>query len=111
MFQVNPLFALLIVQCLLVFVGLTIFTIIKNRKLSAKDLIAQRELRVLHAEVDKQAQVNNELMAWKVMFNDLQEKFEGIRIVNEKLKNSLSALIPEAERSKEYEQTIIQTDH
>jgi len=81
--------------------------IVKYRKLSAMEVAAQRDLRVLHAEVNKQGQINNELMAWKVMFNDLQEKFEGIRLVNEKLKNSLAALIPEAERSKEYEQLIV----
>jgi len=104
--QVDPLLALLVVQFLLVFAGLTIFMIIKYRKLSAKEEKAQREVLVLNAEVDKQGQINNELMAWKVMFNDLQEKFEGIRIVNEKLKNSLAALIPEAERTKEYEQLI-----
>ncbi len=94
--KIDPLYALLTVQCLLLFAGLTIFLIIKNRKLSAKEVAAQREMRVLHTEVNKQSLVNNEL----------QEKFEEIRTVNEKLINSLAALIPEAERTKEYEQLI-----
>ena len=107
MLQVDPLLALLIVQFLLIFAGLTIFMIIKYRKLSAKEVKARREAHILDAEVIKQGQINDELKTWKVMFNDLQEKFEGIRIVNEKLKNSLAALIPEAERTKEFEQLIV----
>ncbi len=106
MLKIDPLFALIAVQCLLVFAGITIFIIVKYRKLSAMELAAQRELRSLRAEVDKQAQIKHELRVWKHMFNELQEKFEGIRTVNEKLKDSLAALIPEAERSKEYEQLI-----
>ena len=106
MLQVDPLLALLTVQFLLIFAGLTIFMIIKYRKLSAKEAKAQRDVLLLDAEVMKQGKINNELKTWKVMFNDLQEKFQGIRIINEKLKNSLAALIPEAERTKEYEQLI-----
>ena len=106
MLQVDPLFALLTVQCLLIFAGLTIYMFIKYRRLSAREAAAQRDLHVLHSEVDKQSQISIELAAWKGMFDELQEKFEGIRIVNEKLKNSMAALIPEAERSKEYEQLI-----
>ena len=106
MLQVDPLFALLTVQGLLVFAGLTIFMIIRYRKLSAREAAAQKDLHVLHSQVDKQSQISIELAAWKGMFDELQEKFEGIRTVNEKLKNSLASLIPEAERSKEYEQLI-----
>jgi len=104
--QVDPLFALLTVQCLLIFAGLTIYILIKYRRLSAREDATQRDLSALQSEVDKQAQIKNELVTLKVMFNELQNKFEGIRGVNEKLKSSLAALIPEAERSKEYEQLI-----
>jgi chromosome segregation ATPase len=104
--QVDPLFALLTVQGLLVFAGLTIFMIIRYRKLSAREAAAQREMQALHSEVDKQARMNIELTSWKDMFDDLQKNFEGIRTANVKLKDSMAALIPEAERSKEYEQLI-----
>jgi chromosome segregation ATPase len=79
---------------------------IKYRRLSARDVATQRDMRDLQTEVDKQAQIKNELMTLKAMFNELQDKFEGIRGVNEKLKSSIAALIPEAERSKEYELLI-----
>lgn len=106
MLHVDPLLALLTVQGLLVFAGLTIFMIFRYRKLSAREAAAQKDLHGLHSEADKQSQISIELAAWKGMFDELQEKFEGIRTVNEKLKNSLASLIPEAERSKEYEQLI-----
>ncbi|UCH81009.1 MAG: hypothetical protein JSW20_14940 [Nitrospiraceae bacterium] len=80
--------------------------IIKYRNLLAIKDAAQKELQILHTEVNRQSLVNNELMEWKDMFNELQEKFEGIRTLNEKLKDSIALLIPEAERSKEYEQLI-----
>ena len=51
MLQVDPLLALVIVQFLLIFAGLTIFMIIKYRTLSAKEVKAQRELRILDAKV------------------------------------------------------------
>ncbi len=106
MLQVDPLYALLTVQCLLIFAGLIIVMFIKYRRLSAREVATQRDLHVLQSELNKQAQIKNEIVTLKVVFNELQDKFEGIREVNEKLKNSLVALIPEAERSKEYEQLI-----
>jgi len=104
--QVDPLFVLLTIQCLLISAGFSIFMIIKYRNLLAIKDAAQKELQILHTEVNRQSLVNNELMEWKDMFNELQEKFEGIRTLNEKLKDSIALLIPEAERSKEYEQLI-----
>ena len=106
MLQVDPLFVLLTIQCLLISAGFSIFMIIKYRNLLAIKDAAQKELQILHTEVNRQSLVNNELMEWKDMFNELQEKFEGIRTLNEKLKDSIALLIPEAERSKEYEQLI-----
>ncbi len=106
MLQIDPLYALLTVQGLLVLAGITLYMIIKCRTLSASAGESQKEVRLLQADIDRQARINRELLDWKSRFNEMQEKFEGIRTVNDKLKYTLAALIPEAERSKEYEQLI-----
>jgi predicted RNase H-like nuclease (RuvC/YqgF family) len=68
----------------------------------------------VHTELDSHRQISEEkdaqLVLLKQMLDDFEKKFEKIRDANAKLKESIALLIPEAERSKEYEKIIEQIE-
>jgi chromosome segregation ATPase len=49
---------------------------------------------------------NGEVAGWENKFSDLQTKFEQVTTINEKLKESINKLIPEAKRTKDHEKII-----
>jgi chromosome segregation ATPase len=106
MIKVNALAFLFIIQFMLTFLGLTVFLYLQNKKLSVKEIISRGEINRLRSEIQDKEKINTELLAWKDMFDNLQKKFEQIKGVNAKLKEAIALLIPEAQRSKEYEQLI-----
>ncbi len=104
--KVSPLILLFLIQFLLIFLGLTIFLLVQYRKLSVKEIISRGEANRLRAELENQEKQNIELSGWKDMFGALQTKFEQVKNINAKLKESINALIPEAKRTKEHEKVI-----
>ena len=110
MLEVHPLIFLFLVQFLLIFCVLTILLFFRNRKLAVKESITRAESQRFEAEISKREGSvkveNSEVTKWKAMVNDMQNKFETVRSTNAKLKESLARLIPEADRSKEYEELL-----
>jgi len=104
--QINALNFLFLVQFLLVFLGVSVFLFLKFRKTSVKFTIAQEEIRRLEGEIDKYKKEVTGLLNWQTMFNDLQKKFERVNSVNSKLKTMIDALIPEEERSREFQEIL-----
>lgn len=106
MIRVNALVFLFLVQFLLILFGLSVVLFRQKKKFIMKDIVSSGEIHRLRDEVENLGQRNEQLAVWKDMFNTLQTKVEQIRSVNAKLKDSIALLVPEAERSKEYEQLI-----
>ncbi len=106
MIKVPPLVLLFLIQFLLIFLGLTIFLFLRNRKLSVKAIIVRGEANRLKSELTHMESKNVELSDSKNTLSDLQKKFEEVKNINAKLKDSINKLIPEAERTKEHEQVI-----
>jgi chromosome segregation ATPase len=99
--NVSPLSILFLMQFLLIFGGCAVFLFLQNKKLRS-----ERAKASCHNDIEHELQQVNELSAWKDMFNALQEKFDHIRGINNKLKDTVTSLIPEAEKSKDYEKLI-----
>ena len=106
MLQINALIFLFFVQFLLIFLGAAVFLFLKLRKTNIKFTISQGEIRRLESEIDKHKEEITGLLNWQTMFNDLQKKFEHVTSVNSKLKTMIDALIPEAERSREFQEVL-----
>lgn len=110
MIRLDPLAFLLIVQFCVVFAILCIFLYMKYRKVSFMLTQSREEARRLHDDaVKREETVRGQISdreKWKSLFASLESKFTAIKEVNAKLKESIARLIPEAERSKEYEQLI-----
>lgn len=106
MIKVNALAFLFILQFLVIFLGFTILLFFRYRKLNVREIISRGEANRLREELEHMEGQHVELSSWKEMFNNLQEKFDHIRGVNTTLKESIATLIPEADRSKKYEQLI-----
>ncbi len=104
--KISPLLFLTTLELLVIFAGLTIFLFIQYRKQKIQNILSQGESRRLQSEVGSQEKKNEELVVWKNMFDELQGKFEQVRNVNTQLKEAIEQLVPEAERSKEYEKLI-----
>jgi len=104
--KVPPLLLLFLVQFLLIFLGLSIFLFQRYKKLRIKEVIARGEAGRLKDELNNMEIQNDEVSCWENKFSDLQEKFEHVKNINEKLKESINKLIPEAKRTKEHEQVI-----
>ncbi len=103
MIQINALIFLFLIQFLLIFLGISIILFRQYRKINIKTTISQGEIRRLESEIDRYKKEVTGLLNWQTMFNDLQKKFEHATAVNLKLKTMIDALIPEAERSKEFQ--------
>lgn len=110
MIQINALIFLFIVQFLLIFLGLVVFLLLKLKKTNIKSTISQGEIRRLESEIDKYKNEVTGLLNWQNMFNDLQKKFEHVTSVNSKLKTMIDALIPEAERSREFQEVLCEAE-
>lgn len=71
---------------------------------------SQEEAQRLHDDAKKQEEKvrgqSTDIEKWKDLFKDLESKFTSIKQMNAKLKDAIAQLIPEAERSKEYEQLV-----
>jgi len=109
--QINALIFLLLVQFLLICLGVSVFLFLKVRKTNIKFTISQGEIRRLESEIDKYKKEVMGLLNWQTMFNDLQKKFEHVTSVNSKLKTMIDALIPEAERSKEFQEVLNEVEN
>jgi chromosome segregation ATPase len=110
MVKVPALLFLFLIQFLLMFLGLAVFFFIRQRKSDIKSIIAQGEVRRLESEVLRHEEEGKDLLKLQKMFNDLQEKFGQIQSINVKLKEAVEVLVPEAERSKEFQELIAQID-
>ncbi|MBI4847487.1 MAG: hypothetical protein HY808_02780 [Nitrospirae bacterium] len=106
MIRVNALVFLFIIQFLLLFLCLSIFLFIRHRKLSVKATIAQGEIRRLESEMTGQQQEITNLLPLQDMIKDLQQKFEESKTLNVKMKEMIDFLVPEAERTKEFQQLL-----
>jgi chromosome segregation ATPase len=111
MIQINALIFLFLVQFLLIFLGLAVFLFLKLKKTNIKSTISQGEIRRLESEIDRYKNEVTGLLNWQNMFNDLQKKFEHVTSVNSKLKAMIDALIPEAERSKEFQEVLCEVEN
>jgi len=110
MLRINALIFLFIIQFLLISAGLSIFLFFKYRKQAAKGTISQGEIRRLESEIETRKNEITALLKWKDMFTDLQKNFDQIKSVNQKLKEAVDTLVPEAERSKEFAQLITEIE-
>ncbi len=99
MIKVNALAFLFIIQFLLIFSGLTLFLFIQYRKQKQRNIFTYEEIQNLN---DQDA----ELLVLKDLYNDLKGKFEHLKNMNVKLKETIAKLTPEAEKSREYEEII-----
>lgn len=111
MIQIKPLIFLFLVQFLLIFLGLAVFLFLRLKKTNIKFTISQGEIRRLESEIDRYKKEVTGLLNWQTMFNDLQKKFEHAKAVNLKLKTMIDALIPEAERSKEFREILNEVEN
>ena len=106
MLKINALLFLFIVQFFLISTGISIYLFIRHRKLSTKFTISQGEIRRLGSEINKQEEEIGALSAWPKMYEETRQKLEQIQGINGKLIQTVESLVPEAQRSKEFEQMI-----
>ena len=110
MLKVHPLIFLFFVQFFLILCAVTVLLFIRNRKLAARESTTRAESQRFEAEIRKREGSvkvdNNEVSKWKDMVSDMQNKFQTVRSTNVKLKESIARLIPEADRSAEYEELL-----
>jgi chromosome segregation ATPase len=111
MIRINALIFLFIIQFLLIFLILTIVLFRQYRKINIKTTISQGEIRRLESEIGRYKEEVTGLLNWQTMFNDLQKKFDQVNAVNSKLKGMIDVLIPEAERSKEFQEILNDVEH
>jgi len=108
--EIRPLLFLFIVQFLILFAALSIFLIIRYRKLSVKEALARKEAKQFRVEIagsSQQIEIKSaEFDQLKKTFEDLQGKFKHIKENNGKLKTMIEELVPEAKRSKEFAKVI-----
>jgi chromosome segregation ATPase len=104
--KVPPLILLFLIQFLLMFLGLSIFLFLRNKKLRIKEVMARGEASRLRDDLKNMVIQNDKASGWENKFSDLQTKFEQVKIINERLKESINKLIPEANRTKEHQQVI-----
>jgi chromosome segregation ATPase len=106
MIRISALIFLFTIQFLLIFWGLAVFLFLRNKKLIIKSTISQGEIRRLENEIKQYKEEITGLSGWQEMFNNLQGKFEKVNSVNSKLKAMIDVLVPEAERSREFQEII-----
>jgi chromosome segregation ATPase len=111
MIRINALIFLFIIQFLLIFLILTIVLFRQYRKINIKTTISLGEIRRLESEIGRYKEEVTGLLNWQTMFNDLQKKFDQVNAVNSKLKGMIDVLIPEAERSKEFQEILNDVEH
>ena len=108
---VNALAFLFLIQSMLIAIVFVIFYYQISKKEKMKATIAQSKVRQLLMAVENQEEQSGEVTEWKEMFKDLQSKFDQIRKVNKKLTESITSLVPKAEKSKEYENLIAEIEN
>jgi len=112
--KVHPLILLFDIQFLLLFLALSVIFIKKYIQQKKTISHLNNELSEMYNKLDFHKQDSEEkeaqLILLKQMLDDFEKKFEKIRDANAKLKESIALLIPEAERSKEYEKIIEQIE-
>lgn len=86
--------------------GLSLYLFLRYKKLSIKEVISRGEANRLRDELKNMEMPNDEVSGWENKFSDLQTKFEQVKTINDKLKESINKLIPEAKRTKEHEKII-----
>ena len=104
--KINALALLFLVQFLLIFIALTVVFYRQFKKEKVKATVSEGGFRRLISEIKQVEAKNDEESGWKDRFSDMKSKFVAIKTHNEKLKQSIEALIPKAERTKEYENVI-----
>ena len=111
MIKVPPLVLLFLIQFLLIFMGVSIFLFHRHKKLRIKEVIARGEANRLRDELRNMVIQNEQVSGWGDKFSDLQTKFEQVKNINEKLKDAINKLIPEAKRTKDHEQIFRDIEH
>lgn len=111
MIKVPPLVLLFLIQFLLIFMGVSIFLFHRHKKLRIKEVIARGEANRLRDELRNMVIQNEQVSGWGNKFSDLQTKFEQVKNINEKLKDAINKLIPEAKRTKDHEQIFRDIEH
>ncbi len=106
MVRINALVFLFIIEFLLILFCLNIFLFLRHRKQTIKKIISDGEIQKLRNDIERQKNKIVELLSWKDMFNELDKRFQLVRTINVKLKDSLTVLIPEDERSEELKKII-----
>jgi len=109
--KVPPLVLLFLIQFLLIFMGVSIFLFLRHKKLRIKEVIARGEANRLRDELRNMVMQNDQVSDWGNKFSDLQTKFEQVKNINEKLKDAINKLIPEAKRTKDHEQIFRDIEH
>jgi len=109
--KVPPLVLLFLIQFLLIFMGVSIFLFHRHKKLRIKEVIARGEANRLRDELRNMVIQNEQVSGWGNKFSDLQTKFEQVKNINEKLKDAINKLIPEAKRTKDHEQIFRDIEH
>lgn len=110
MIKVHALAFLFLIQFLLIFLGLSVFLFLRHKKVNTKVVVSQGEIRRLESEIDNRKKEIAGLLRWKDMFNDLQQKFEKMKSINKKLMETIDVLVPEAERSKEFAELLVEME-
>jgi predicted nucleic acid-binding Zn-ribbon protein len=106
MIKINALALLFIIQLLIVFIVLNIDLFRRIKKLKSQAVKFQGEIMKLRLEIENLGNIHNEIEERKEAFIALQSKFEGVRKAGSSLKESIEKLVPNAERSDEYEKII-----
>ena len=106
MISVPPLLFLFLIQFLLMFAVLSAVLFLRSRKIRAQGSLSEGEASRLKDEVEAMAHKSAELAKWEEMFLSMQAQFSQSKDENTTLKESIERLIPEAERSKEFERLM-----
>lgn len=106
MIEVPALLFLFLLQFILLSTGLAIFFLIRQKKYNTKTTISQGEIRRLEGEIEEQKEEIKGLLSWPQKFSELQKRLVEIQGINAKLKETVELLVPEAQRSKEFEQLV-----
>jgi chromosome segregation ATPase len=109
MIKIHPLILMFLIQFLLIFLTLSIILIVRRKKggMPEETLEEMEKLKSELEEYRNAAQMKGEeVQRWKKMFDEIRSKFEEIKNANEKMKQSLAALFPEAKKSAEYKKMI-----
>ncbi len=111
MIKLPALLVLFLIQLLLISWGTAIALFKRNKKLNIQAASSHEEIKKLADELDVQKEGMAEFSNLQTLFSELQQKFEQLTIVNAKLKEMIDFLLPEAERSKEFQEILNEVEH